>query len=172
MLAGLAQSLSATLTEAGTRAFGIAGGQAAIGALSLPVATALANRDFQQQVQNGPFRMLGSAQREQIRQELLAGHLDRLRGGLGGVAGATLVETDPSHPLHGVNPKATDPMEYLKALLLTMMQREQTQDALDKVLRQLQDGNSAVVQLLMGQGKSQGVEGIGGMMLDQRFSMI
>jgi hypothetical protein len=171
-LAGLAQGIAATLTEAGTRAFGIAGGQAAVATLSLPVATALAERDFRQQVDNGPFRLLSPGQREQLRHELLSGHLDRLRSGLGGVAGSTLVETDPSHPLHGVDPKATDGMDYLKALLLAMMQGEKTQEELDKVLRQLQDGNSAVVQLLMGQGKSQGIEGMAGLMLDQRFSMI
>ena len=169
-LAGLAQGMAATLTEAGTRAFGIQGGIAASTALALPVATALANRDFQQRVQTGPFAMLGGPQREQVRQELLSGHLARMQQGLGGIVGATAVGLDPSHPLNGVDPKSTDPMDYLKSILLAMMQREKTQEELDRVMQSLQDGNSVVMQMLMGQG--QGMGAAGGLMLDQRFSMI
>ncbi len=169
-LAGLAQGIAATLTEAGTRAFGIAGGLAASSALALPVATALANRDFMQQFQNGPFARLGGPQREEARQELLAGHLARMQQGLGGIAGAVAVGLDPSHPLHGVDPKSTNPVDYLKSILLAMMQREKTQEELDRVMQSLQDGNSVVMQMLM--GKAGGGDVAGGLMLDQRFSMI
>lgn len=169
-LAGLAQGIAATLTEAGTRAFGVAGGVSAAQALQLPVATALANRDFQQRVQNGPFAMLSGSQREQVRQDLLSGHLARMQQGLDGIVGATLVGGDPEHPLHGVDPKSTDPMEYLKSILLAMMQRDKMQEELDRVMQQLHDGDSIVMQMLLGQ-QGQGM-GMGGLMIDQRFSMI